>query len=375
MPPRTQVDQQLAQAEKKHNPDPQRAELIARTRRFKSSWHELAEVLVACQKGQLYTKWGYSSFEEYFRKELRLKTATVNKLVGNFTYLQKVAPEVLNRDGVAESIPSAESVDFLRKSAELCADGHVPAELHDQVRAAVIDDGLSAGLLARKFKPVLFPDDQAAEVVKKRRDAARTANQLAARLESLRTSLPEGVFSQASSALDQLLAVLLASDSGEPPPAAPACTTAPAPTRPVIRDAPTPAGPAGAAEEEDGPEAGGDNLPPTAAEKRAHDRVHMAHQRAVVYLCSLEQSQDEAALQRMRKGLLWHLKILSDKNLVNLSTLFPVRQWKLILDVAAADPEARRHLDRALGPQAWPGIGTGPLQSSRRQDAHSSAAA
>src|SRR3569832_540284 len=91
----TKLDTVLAAAERRFHSDPERAELIARTRRFKSSWIELAEALSTCQKGQHYTRRRKANFEEYCRMELHLTTSTGNKLVGSYAFLRKAAPEVL----------------------------------------------------------------------------------------------------------------------------------------------------------------------------------------------------------------------------------------------------------------------------------------
>ena len=108
-PTHTKLDSALAAAERRFQNDPERAELIARTRRFKSSWIELAEALSACQKNQHYSRWGYAGFEEYYRKELHLKTSTVNKLVGTYAFLRKTAPEVFDRDGVEVTVYAREN--------------------------------------------------------------------------------------------------------------------------------------------------------------------------------------------------------------------------------------------------------------------------
>ena len=218
----TKVDAELAQAARQHAADAQRADMIARTRRFKSGWHELGEALQACQKDQSFLRWGYSSFEEYYRKELRLKSATVNKLVGSYSYLQRVAPEVLQRDGVSQSIPTAESVEYLRRAAERSALGEVSGEVVDELRTAVLEDGSSLAAVEKRFKPALFPADDKHQVAKQRRDALRTAGQLGGRLEALRGTLPDAVLQAANTAIEQLRAALIAAMDSESPPTAPA---------------------------------------------------------------------------------------------------------------------------------------------------------
>lgn len=132
-PTRTQVDASLAAAQRRHANDPDRSELIARTRRFKSSWIELAESLTDCRQHERFRKWGFKSFNDYYQKELHLKESTVDKLTGSFAFLRKSAPEVLDRDrdGVGDNIPSWQSIDFLRRAEEAAQNGKVSEETVD----------------------------------------------------------------------------------------------------------------------------------------------------------------------------------------------------------------------------------------------------
>jgi hypothetical protein len=204
-PTHTKLDAALAAAEKRFAGDAERAELIARTRRFKSSWIELAESLSACQKGQNYTRWGYTGFEEYYRKELHLKTSTVNKLVGSYAFLRKSAPEVLARDGVSQEIPSIQSIDFLRRAEEAAQGGQVTADLLAEVRRAVIDDGLPLGKVSKQFKETLFPTDIDQEKQRRRRETLKLAQRLIEMLETLHDAVPEGVIEQVEQAISNLL--------------------------------------------------------------------------------------------------------------------------------------------------------------------------
>ena len=215
-PTHTKLDMALAAAERRFHADPERADLIARTRRFKSSWIELAEALSACQKNQHFTRWGYAGFEEYYRKELHLKTSTVNKLVGSYAFLRKAAPEVLERDGISQQIPTIQSIDFLRRAEEAAQDGQVTADLLAEVRRAVIDDGMSLGKVSKQFKETLFPSDLEQEKQRRRRETLKLAQRLVELLETLHDAVPEGVLQ----AVEQAIANLLSSVPNEPADAA-----------------------------------------------------------------------------------------------------------------------------------------------------------
>lgn len=343
----TAADQ--AQGGLRSTPDPQRVELLRRTSRFRSCWHELAEALASCQRKGLHAKWGYESFEAYYRKELRLRPATVAKLLGSYKYLHAVAPELLQRDGVHESIPSAESVEFLRRSAEACALGRASSELLEQVRVAVLEQGCSAGVVEKRFGALLFPELPAQQQAKNRRDAIRTTAQLAARLDRMRETLPSAVLAQAEQALRQLLSVLEGAAGAEQPTEAAQPAAAP---------------PAAAAEkscsEQPRPVVSPDESSGTPADDGYDPRVHKAHRSAVLYLGAAEQGLDAEAVRRMKKSVQWHLRILSARNLHCLARLFPSESWRRLIAAGTEDPTLEPLLARLFQPS-----GGGPRSSER----------
>lgn len=212
----TKVDAALAAAERRFASDPERADLIARTRRFKASWIELAEALSTCQKNQRYTTWGFVSFEEYYRKELHLKTSTVNKLVGTYAFLRKTAPEVFDRDGVSQEFPSLQNIEFLRRAEEAAEGGNVANDLLAEVRRAIIDENLPFGQVTKQFRDSLFPSDIEVERRKRQHEALRLARKLVELLAVLEGSVPAGVIAQVQAAIDTLLKTMPdESDEGE----------------------------------------------------------------------------------------------------------------------------------------------------------------
>ncbi|HMI86187.1 MAG TPA: hypothetical protein VK550_18965, partial [Polyangiaceae bacterium] len=82
--PKTKVETALAAAEMAHADDPERVDLLRRTRQFKASWIELAEALTESRRRGGFRRWGYDSFEDYTRRELFLRQETVDKLTGSF---------------------------------------------------------------------------------------------------------------------------------------------------------------------------------------------------------------------------------------------------------------------------------------------------
>jgi hypothetical protein len=201
---RTKTEAALAEAEAAHADDPERAELIARARRFKASWIELAEALTHAKRGNRWREWGYDTFEAYARNELRLKQETVDKLTGSYSFLQKRAPAVLTRDVLREPMPSYRAVDFLRRAEE--QEG-APREAVEEIRKRVLEDAAPLAAVSRAYKDVVFPVD---EDTLRARDAAGLKN-VAKRLRELLAetrAVPRKLAGQVAGTLDELLNAL-----------------------------------------------------------------------------------------------------------------------------------------------------------------------
>ncbi len=207
----TKVDRELEEAAEQHADDPERSDLITRARRFKASWVELAEALVAVKKNQRWRGWGHDSFEAYAMKELRLRQETVDKLTGSYAFLKKRAPEVFHRDGVEAPIPSYQAIDFLRRAEE--KDDAAP-DVVDEIRRRVLDDCASPAQVKRQYGDVVFPLP-ASE--RKARDLAAIRN-VATRLRDLlgeTRAVPRHVGTEVREALDKLLSAVGERGDGE----------------------------------------------------------------------------------------------------------------------------------------------------------------
>ena len=200
----SKVDQELAQAQSSHDDDPARATVIACARRFKSSWIELAEALIDVRRDNSWKGWGYSSFDDYTRLELRPKRETVDKLTGSYAFLQRRAPAVLDRNGLDEPIPTYQSVDFLRRAEE---QPDAPAELVEGIRQKVLEDATPLPSLSKQFGAQVFPIDEA----EKRRGEAAAIKNVAKRLRELLAdsrAVPKRLCSELTPLLDEVLAAL-----------------------------------------------------------------------------------------------------------------------------------------------------------------------
>src|SRR5262249_39235295 len=84
--PRSHTEAELAASEAAHAHDPERADMIARVRRFKASWFELGSALTEMRRTERFKEWGFANFEDYCRRELHLKRETADKLTGSYAF-------------------------------------------------------------------------------------------------------------------------------------------------------------------------------------------------------------------------------------------------------------------------------------------------
>lgn len=186
----------LAELLERTGGDAQRLEVVRRTQKFKRSWIELAEALIKVRAGRAYERWGYTDFYAYCTQELTLKRATVDKLTVSYSTIERHAPEVLEWDGVAKTIPSVEAIDYFSRAigdgpANDPADDdaappaakrrgpHASPEVLGELRNAVFDEGQAVGELRKRFDPVLNPRPKGADRLDLLNKASAAARKLA----------------------------------------------------------------------------------------------------------------------------------------------------------------------------------------------------
>lgn len=201
---KTKTDAELEDAERTHSADPERAELIARTRRFKASWLELAEALTHVRKHDTWQRWGFESFEQYAVRELKLRQETVDKLTGSYAFLQKRAPNVLRRDGISENIPSYQAIDFLRRAEE--KDG-APADAVVAIRQKVLEENAPFPSVVREYGEVVFPIDEGERDKRDKASLKHAASKLKDMLAKTR-AVPRAIAKDVDEKIDELLAAL-----------------------------------------------------------------------------------------------------------------------------------------------------------------------
>lgn len=198
---RTKTEAALAEAEAAHADDPERAELLRRARQFKASWIQLAEALTQAKRSARWKDWGYDSFEAYAKNELRLRQETVDKLTGSYSFLQRRAPAVLERDPIRDPFPTYQAVDFLRRAEE---SDTAPREAVEEIRRRVIDEAAPLGTVSRAYKDVVFPVDEDTLFARDVAGVKNVAKRLRELLDATR-AVPRKVASETATALDRLL--------------------------------------------------------------------------------------------------------------------------------------------------------------------------
>lgn len=189
--------------------DPERVEVLAKARRFKRSWIELADALTGVYERETWVQWGFAGFEEYCRKELHLKKATVAKLLGSYRFLKARAPRLLERSqGEVEAdapVPSLQAVDFVARAVER---GAADEETIEEMERAAFEEGADAPLLSRRFKEVAFPVDETMRLDKLRGQLTSAARRLANLIAEPDAPVPHDVAVAVEESLGRLLDAL-----------------------------------------------------------------------------------------------------------------------------------------------------------------------
>lgn len=161
--------------------DPLRADTLQKARAFKRTWIELADVLTKVQAKKSWEGWGYPDFDTYCRKELHLRGATVQKLLGSYRFLETSAPRVIERardiepEDLSTPIPSLPAVEFVQKATER---GAADAETLETIKRVAFEEGADAPMLLKQFKNVAFPETERERREKLRANIANAARKL-----------------------------------------------------------------------------------------------------------------------------------------------------------------------------------------------------
>lgn len=179
----TKGEQHIEQLMENLDPASDRYRALDSARQFKASWVDLGEQLVSVNRGRLFSEWGYSSFEEYCSREIRIRKQTAEKLTLAFGYLQRREPGLLER---REQVPAPDfrSIDLLRRANE---EEKFSDEECNDLRQAIIEEGRSLPTVQKRFRDSVQAK-QSAEQGEQR--AIKAALSSAKRLESSLAALP-----------------------------------------------------------------------------------------------------------------------------------------------------------------------------------------
>ncbi len=142
--------------------EPFRHQVLLTARKFKSNWVELGGSLVRVRHQGAWESWGFTSFEEYCSKELRLKRQTVAKLTNSYSFLARHERHIFDGDGEVVSnqhhpVPSFEVFSVLADAQER---GQLSEENYHQLRDSIWSDERPPATLARELTQRFPPPSQ-----------------------------------------------------------------------------------------------------------------------------------------------------------------------------------------------------------------------
>ena len=197
--PKTKGELVIEQIMQQLDPSSPRYRVLTVARQFKSSWVELGEQLSLVRSAGEYSNWGYGSFDDYCREEVRIKKDTAYKLTGAYNYLQKEEPAVLARSREMQSIPDYRSIDMLRQARE---DQQLNEEQFQLLRDTVIEKERSHPTVAKQFRELTGQNNSLTEEQLLRQSLA-TVRRLEGQLQQLQ-ALPQEILQSCSIILDEL---------------------------------------------------------------------------------------------------------------------------------------------------------------------------
>lgn len=173
-------------------PDSERYRVLISAKRFKSSWAELGESLTRVVNTGQFQDWGYTSFEDYCAREIRIRRQTADKLLLAFRFLEREEPGVLERQE-ERPLPDFRSVDLLRQARE---EQSFSPEHYNELRRTVLEEDRSHPTAAKQFREMLQgyqPDRQGERRCQSALSAARRLGNALAELDAVPPDLERSV--------------------------------------------------------------------------------------------------------------------------------------------------------------------------------------
>ncbi|MBW2475831.1 MAG: hypothetical protein JRE63_00745 [Deltaproteobacteria bacterium] len=177
----------------------ERHQILSCAKQFKSSWVELGELLARVCQNQHFKQWGFSSFEQYCTKEVRIRRQTAEKLLLAFRFLERKEPELLH-NRAERPIPDYRSIDLLREAEE---NKHLQDEDYRNLRNVIIEEGRSHPSAVKQYREMTL--DQKTEQMPEffYKSALIAAKRLATSLNHL-DDVPKGIGTSIAELIDHL---------------------------------------------------------------------------------------------------------------------------------------------------------------------------
>ncbi|TYO98662.1 hypothetical protein EDC39_10522 [Geothermobacter ehrlichii] len=182
---RTAAEHHIETIMRQLDPDSPRYRVLLSARDFKSSWVSLGEQLQRVLQQKLFSDWGYATFEEYCRQEIRIRTQTAMKLTRAYHFLEREEPRLVAERDSLRPLPDFRAVDLLRQARE---EQDADEEDYRQLRQAVLDEGKSLATVRRQFRALA---DATQDDDERRQQKLKTTLAAARRLATLLEELPE----------------------------------------------------------------------------------------------------------------------------------------------------------------------------------------
>ena len=147
-----EIEEKMEQLE----PESLRFQVLSAVQKFKGNWLDLGRFISLVQKRQSFKEWDFSTFDGYCTRELKLRQATVGKLLKSYIFLKREEPVYLSRKMDTEDdsgeIPDYESVNVLRMARAKKA---ISEDEYSRLRSAVFDGETEPREVGRQYRSML----------------------------------------------------------------------------------------------------------------------------------------------------------------------------------------------------------------------------
>lgn len=178
---RTKGAQHIEQLMQQLPPESARYQVLATAKQFKSSWVELGESLAKVSNSKSFSEWGFTSFEDYCTKEVRIRRQTAEKLLLAFRFLERKEPGLLERKE-GRALPDYRSVDLLRQADE---QQQFSMEEYSELRQAVVEEERNHPSVAKQFRDMTHSHLPEKKTIHQHRNALMAAKRLSTSLQEI----------------------------------------------------------------------------------------------------------------------------------------------------------------------------------------------